>query len=229
MRLLLLWKHVSTEMGDPVTSQRMEAFSDGVLAIVITIMVLKLELPVDLDISSLYLTAPTLLAYALSYIYVGIYWANHHHLAGVSKNYFWIHFVKEFTLAFLDNTHPGGHRMGRNSSFCAHAGHVLWRHSIHVLGDVPFPPTRHRSTFESWRFRIAGMGSWSKRENFNYCLFDCYNHRSFHTCRVLYHLCRYCSHLAHPRYTPWKTFRRKLRIKLDKRAPRRRPIWAIVD
>ncbi len=85
MRLLLLWKHVSTEMGAPVTSQRMEAFSDGVLAIVITIMVLKLELPVDLDISSLYLTAPTLLAYALSYIYVGIYWANHHHLAGVSK------------------------------------------------------------------------------------------------------------------------------------------------
>ncbi|WP_216379958.1 TMEM175 family protein [Arcanobacterium phocae] len=63
----------------------MEAFSDGVLAIVITIMVLKLNLPEQAQWHNLYCIIPTLMAYILSYIYVGIYWANHHHLIGVTK------------------------------------------------------------------------------------------------------------------------------------------------
>ncbi|WP_291425270.1 TMEM175 family protein [Deinococcus sp.] len=59
---------------------RMEAFSDGVLAIIITIMVLELPRPEGHDWSTLYRLWPTLLSYALSFIYVGIYWNNHHHL-----------------------------------------------------------------------------------------------------------------------------------------------------
>lgn len=63
-----------------MTRDRMEAFSDGVLAIVITIMVLKLKPPENIIFSAIKSVIPTFLAYVLSYIYVGIYWANHHHL-----------------------------------------------------------------------------------------------------------------------------------------------------
>jgi uncharacterized membrane protein len=59
---------------------RLEAFSDGVLAIIITIMVLELRPPPSADISELKPLLPVFLTYALSFIYLGIYWNNHHHL-----------------------------------------------------------------------------------------------------------------------------------------------------
>ena len=59
---------------------RMEAFSDGVIAIIITIMVLELKVPREADLASLRELAPVLASYVLSFIYVAIYWNNHHHL-----------------------------------------------------------------------------------------------------------------------------------------------------
>jgi uncharacterized membrane protein len=59
---------------------RLEAFSDGVLAIIITIMVLELRAPHGEDFASLVPLLPSLLSYVLSFVYVGIYWNNHHHL-----------------------------------------------------------------------------------------------------------------------------------------------------
>ena len=59
---------------------RLEAFSDGVLAIIITIMVLELKVPHAVDLSALRPVLPVLLSYVLSFIYLGIYWNNHHHL-----------------------------------------------------------------------------------------------------------------------------------------------------
>jgi uncharacterized membrane protein len=59
---------------------RLEAFSDGVLAIIITIMVLELKVPQDVQFAALAPLAPVFLSYVLSFIYVGIYWNNHHHL-----------------------------------------------------------------------------------------------------------------------------------------------------
>ena len=59
---------------------RLIAFSDGVLAVVITIMVLQLKTPSQPSLVALADAAPTFLAYVLSFIYVGIYWTNHHHL-----------------------------------------------------------------------------------------------------------------------------------------------------
>src|ERR687894_2561936 len=59
---------------------RLEAFSDGVLAIIITIMVLELKVPHGADLASLGPLIPIFLSYVLSFIYVGIYWNNHHHL-----------------------------------------------------------------------------------------------------------------------------------------------------
>src|SRR5438445_12254030 len=59
---------------------RLEAFSDGVLAIIITIMVLELKVPHGVELAALNPLLPVLLSYVLSFIYVGIYWNNHHHL-----------------------------------------------------------------------------------------------------------------------------------------------------
>src|SRR5947209_19044736 len=59
---------------------RLEAFSDGVLAIIITIMVLELKVPHAVELAALKPVLPVLLSYALSFIYLGIYWNNHHHL-----------------------------------------------------------------------------------------------------------------------------------------------------
>ena len=59
---------------------RLEAFSDGVIAVIITIMVLEMKAPHGADFESLAPLLPVFLAYVLSYVYVGIYWNNHHHL-----------------------------------------------------------------------------------------------------------------------------------------------------
>lgn len=66
-------------------SNRLEAFSDGVFAIIITIMVLELKVPHDPDINALRPLLPTFLTYALSFVYLGIYWNNHHHLLHVCR------------------------------------------------------------------------------------------------------------------------------------------------
>ena len=59
---------------------RIEAFSDGVIAILITIMVLEMKVPHGTDAAALAPLWPVWLSYVLSYIYVGIYWSNHHHM-----------------------------------------------------------------------------------------------------------------------------------------------------
>jgi len=63
-----------------VGKARLEAFSDGVIAIIITIMVLELQPPHSVDVEALRELTPNFLTYVLSFIYVGIYWNNHHHL-----------------------------------------------------------------------------------------------------------------------------------------------------
>jgi uncharacterized membrane protein len=68
-----------------VKTTRLEAFSDGVFAIIITIMVLELKVPHDPDINALRPLLPTFLTYLLSFVYLGIYWNNHHHLLNVCR------------------------------------------------------------------------------------------------------------------------------------------------
>jgi len=63
-----------------MSKTRLEAFSDGVLAILITIMVLELKVPHGADFQALRPMLPVFLAYVLSFIYLGIYWNNHHHM-----------------------------------------------------------------------------------------------------------------------------------------------------
>ena len=65
---------------------RLEAFSDGVIAIIITIMVLELKRPDDLSLAGLRHIAPHIAIYAMSFLYVGIYWNNHHHLFHAARS-----------------------------------------------------------------------------------------------------------------------------------------------
>ena len=67
-------------------TSRMEAFSDGVLAIVITIMVLEMKVPHGDDWSALTPMIPVFGSYVMSFVYIGIYWNNHHHLLHVTDN-----------------------------------------------------------------------------------------------------------------------------------------------
>src|ERR1700682_6064920 len=65
---------------------RLEAFSDGVLAIVITIMVLDLKAPHEAEPGALVPIIPAFLSYVLSFVFVGIYWNNHHHLLQAARH-----------------------------------------------------------------------------------------------------------------------------------------------
>ena len=68
-----------------MNKNRLEAFSDGVLAIIITIMVLELKVPHGEDLASLQPLVPVFLSYVLSFVYLGIYWNNHHHMLHATR------------------------------------------------------------------------------------------------------------------------------------------------
>ena len=65
---------------------RLEAFSDGVIAIIITIMVLELKVPHEATLAALLPLVPVFLSYVLSFVFLGIYWNNHHHLLQAIKH-----------------------------------------------------------------------------------------------------------------------------------------------
>ncbi|RVU03173.1 DUF1211 domain-containing protein [Mucilaginibacter limnophilus] len=69
-----------------MTKGRLEAFSDGVIAIIITIMVLELKVPHSTELSALQPIIPVMISYVLSFMYVGIYWNNHHHMLHAARS-----------------------------------------------------------------------------------------------------------------------------------------------
>lgn len=87
---------------------RLEAFSDGVFAIIITIMVLEMKVPVGESFQALLPVAPTFLCYVLSFVYAGIYWNNHHHLLhaahAISGGALWANLHLLFWLSLLPFT-----------------------------------------------------------------------------------------------------------------------------
>src|SRR5229473_3744393 len=94
----------------------MEAFTDGVIAIIITIMVLEMKVPPGSDLAALRAGLPVFLAYALSFANVGIFWNNHHHMLHVTERIngtvlwanlfllFWMSLVP-FVIRWMDDTH----------------------------------------------------------------------------------------------------------------------------
>src|SRR5579862_5058705 len=98
-----------------VEPERLEAFTDGVIAIIITIMVLEIRVPHGTDLAALRDDVPVLLAYLLSYVNVGIFWNNHHHMLHVTERVdgkvlwanlallFWLSLVP-FVIRWIDET-----------------------------------------------------------------------------------------------------------------------------
>jgi uncharacterized membrane protein len=96
--------------------QRLEAFTDGVMAIILTIMVLEIKVPQGSNFSALLAESPVFLAYALSFTNVGIYWNNHHHMLHAAERIngkvlwanlillFWLSLVP-FVIRWMDDTH----------------------------------------------------------------------------------------------------------------------------
>ncbi len=98
-----------------MNAARLEAFTDGVVAIIITIMVLEIRVPHGSDLAALQADLPVLSAYVLSYVNVGIFWNNHHHMLHVSERVngkvlwanlallFWLSLVP-FVIRWIDDT-----------------------------------------------------------------------------------------------------------------------------
>src|SRR5215469_3269302 len=84
---------------------RLEAFSEGVFAVIITIMVLEMKVPQGADLEALKSVVPVFLCYVLSYVYLGIYWNNHHHLLHaterVTGGILWSNLVLLFCLSLV--------------------------------------------------------------------------------------------------------------------------------
>jgi uncharacterized membrane protein len=72
--------------GNGMDKNRLEAFSDGVIAVIITIIVLEMKVPHGPELASLAPLVPVFLTYVLSFVYVGIYWNNHHHMFKVARS-----------------------------------------------------------------------------------------------------------------------------------------------
>jgi uncharacterized membrane protein len=99
-----------------MSPNRLEAFSDGVLAIIITIMVLELRPPHEPSLSALGPLWPVILSYVMSFVYLGIYWNNHHHMLHMTRRVtggilwanlhllFWLS-LTPFTTAWMGDTH----------------------------------------------------------------------------------------------------------------------------
>ncbi len=91
-----------------MTKGRLEAFSDGVIAIIITIMVLELRVPHGTDFAALQPLWPVFLAYVLSFVHIGIYWNNHHHMLHasnkISGNVLWANLHLLFWLSLIPFT-----------------------------------------------------------------------------------------------------------------------------
>ncbi|MGZ5837517.1 MAG: TMEM175 family protein [Xanthobacteraceae bacterium] len=99
-----------------MSTTRLEAFTDGVIAIVITIMVLEIKVPPGDDFAALQAMVPIFLTYVLSFVNVGIFWNNHHHMMHATKHVdgrvlwanlfllFWLSLVP-FVIRWMDETH----------------------------------------------------------------------------------------------------------------------------
>jgi len=118
---------------------RVEAFSDGVIAIIITIMVLELKAPEEPGLAHLWRLWPTFLAYVLSFAYVGIYWVNHHRLLSharcVTNSLVWFNLMLLFALSLIPfaTAYLGGQHFSRDATLV-----YLVAMLLPALAYVPF-------------------------------------------------------------------------------------------
>ena len=158
-----------------MTKARLEAFSDGVMAILITIMVLELKVPHDPTLEGLKPLLPVLLCYALSFVMVGIYWNNHHHLLHAMPNMsggvmwanhhllFWLSLVP-FATAWMGENHfePLPTAMyGATLVMCAVAWQILEGIIVRQAGPTSTFSRTIKGRWKTWlsaAFYVLGIG-----------------------------------------------------------------------
>jgi uncharacterized membrane protein len=147
---------------------RLEAFSDGVIAIIITIMVLELKAPRQPTLDALQPLIPTLLSYALSFLYVGIYWNNHHHLLQAAHRVrgsilwanlhllFWLSLIP-FATAWMDETHYASVPMALYGAvlFMAGLAYLVLQHRI-VKSEGPDSIVK-RAVGADWKGKLSPL------------------------------------------------------------------------
>ncbi len=140
-----------------MSKQRLEAFTDGVIAIIITIMVLEMKVPAGSNFAALRSGLPVFLAYALSFANVGIFWNNHHHMLHVTERIngivlwanlfllFWLSLVP-FVIRWMDDTHFAPMPTAAYGVVLAFSGiaYFLLERSIIVCNDVVHTRPAHR-------------------------------------------------------------------------------------
>jgi len=147
-----------------MSTSRIEAFSDGVIAVIITIMVLELKVPRDATLSSLLSLMPQFLSYILSFLMVAIMWVNHHHLLHAARHadarllwsnnllLFWMSLVP-FVTAFMGNNH-------KEARAVASYGVVLFFCAISFIALRSAISVHHRGNLE-----LAAYNQHSQRKN----------------------------------------------------------------
>ncbi len=134
--------------GGGMSSGRLEAFTDGVVAIIITIMVLELKVPRDGSLAALSDSLPILLAYILSFINVGLYWNNHHHLLHaadrIDGKVLWANLFLLFWLSLVPFVIRWRARWGRIAK---------------ARSRSPFTPLPYRPPFSRGRWRLRSTSS----------------------------------------------------------------------
>ena len=144
---------------------RLEAFSDGVIAVIITIMVLDLKIPVGNGLPGLIAVAPGIAVYAISFAFVGIYWVNHHllihRLRQASPNILWANLVWLFCLSLLPFFTAYVHQKADDSFsvaiyaaslFVTGLGFMLLRITVSARqrAEGTFDPTDHALQAKHW-------------------------------------------------------------------------------
>ena len=158
-----------------MTTTRVEAFSDGVIAIIITIMVLELRPPHDSNLAALRPLWPVFSSYVMSFVYVGIYWSNHHHLLQAAEHVdgrvlwanlhllFWLSLVP-FVTAWMGENSFAGSTVALYGAVLLCAGlayFILVKALLSLHGSESLLATALRSEFKekiSIVFYVAGIG-----------------------------------------------------------------------
>jgi uncharacterized membrane protein len=147
---------------------RLEAFSDGVIAIIITIMVLELKAPHEASLDALRPLVPVLLSYALSFLYVGIYWNNHHHLLHAAHRVsggilwanlhllFWLSLIP-FTTAWMDENHYAPVPTALYGAVLLMAAIAYWILQHLIIASEGSDSILKRAVGQDWKGRLSPL------------------------------------------------------------------------
>ena len=147
---------------------RLEAFSDGVLAIIITIMVLELKVPHETDLESLLPIWPVFLSYILSFIYIAIYWNNHHHMLQAADRIngsilwanmhllFWLSLIP-FTTAWMGENHFATIPVALYGVVLFFAGLAYWILEWCIVREHGPDSTLAKAVGRDWKGRLSNI------------------------------------------------------------------------